>query len=195
MDKITQYAGHMLRYILLGFLNYRPMTGYELKTLIDHSTGHFWHAYHSQIYTTLRKLEEDGRLVSEEEEADDNKLNRRIYTITSAGQAELMQWLGEPLQEMSRVKEELLPRLFFSGLRDKAAILDELRHHRRLHQQKLVYYESIEGGELLSPQAIEANPAIAGEIPYWQMTLRFGRQYARMYLNWLDETIASVEAL
>ena len=48
----------MLKYILLGFVNYQPLTGYDLKTLIDGSTGHFWHAYHGQIYSTLHKLEE-----------------------------------------------------------------------------------------------------------------------------------------
>ena len=47
----------MIKYILLGLLNYQPMTGYDLKQTIDHSVSHFWHAYHSQIYTQLRQME------------------------------------------------------------------------------------------------------------------------------------------
>ena len=45
----------MLKYVLLGFLNYTPMTGYELKQFMDESTANFWHAKQSQIYTTLKK--------------------------------------------------------------------------------------------------------------------------------------------
>ena len=54
----------MLKYVLLGFLNYTPMTGYELKQFMDESTANFWHAKQSQIYTTLKKLEEEGMLES-----------------------------------------------------------------------------------------------------------------------------------
>ena len=46
----------MLKYVLLGFLNYAPQTGYELKQAIDKSTSFFWHAKQSQIYTTLKGL-------------------------------------------------------------------------------------------------------------------------------------------
>ena len=47
----------MIKFILLGFLNYQQMTGYELKQFMDESIAHFWHAYHSQIYTSLRQME------------------------------------------------------------------------------------------------------------------------------------------
>ena len=47
----------MLKYALLGFLKYESKTGYELKQTMDKSTGLFWHAKQSQIYTTLKKLE------------------------------------------------------------------------------------------------------------------------------------------
>jgi len=42
----------MLKHAILGFLKYKPSTGYEIKQTMDKSTGHFWHAKQSQIYTT-----------------------------------------------------------------------------------------------------------------------------------------------
>lgn len=191
----------MLKYILLGFLSYKPMTGYELKSIMDESTMHFWHAYHSQIYTTLRKLEEDGLLISDLEDGDD-KLNRRRYTITETGLADVRTWLDQPLTEVVTVKEELLVRLFFSAQREPSAVIDELRFQRQLHQRKLDEYLNLAAGHMVgqlinenTQHADEENSAgIAMHIPFWTATLRFGIEYEQSYLRWLDETIAMVEA-
>ena len=45
-----------LAYILLCVLLSKPRSGYELKQLITI----FWEAHHSQIYTTLAKLDQQG---------------------------------------------------------------------------------------------------------------------------------------
>ena len=39
----------MLKFALLGVLNYQSMNGYEIKQFMDSSTGHFWFAKLSQI--------------------------------------------------------------------------------------------------------------------------------------------------
>ena len=70
----------MLKYALLGFLKYESKTGYDLKQTMDKSTGHFWHAKQSQIYTTLKKLEENGLLISHpepQERRPDRRVTRR----------------------------------------------------------------------------------------------------------------------
>lgn len=182
----------MLKYILLGFLNYQPMTGYDLKTRIDDSTAHFWHAYHSQIYTTLRKLEKDGWLTSEmfEDEAGPNK---REYTLTDSGREALHKWLRKSMTDASRPKHELLVRLFFSGQRDKEHVLDELRIQRTLHQQKLMVYETIKLEERV-PEDLQDDTRMQREIFFWERTLNFGHRYETMYLDWLDETIDAIEA-
>ena len=183
----------MLKYILLGFLNYGPMSGYDLKGMMDQSTVHFWHAYHSQIYTTLRKLEEEGAVESETIDDDEGKLNRRVYTITEAGRADLLLWLQQPLEELPQVKEELLLKLFFSAQRDKESVLDELRYQRRLHLQKRDYYQQL-GANHLANQ-IEGNRPLARDAQFWQMTLEFGKDYEEMYLRWLEGVIVNVETM
>lgn len=181
----------MLKHILLGFLNYRPMTGYELKSIMDESTMHFWHAYHSQIYTTLRKLEDEGLVTSEMEPGDD-KLNRRTYTITEAGRADLREWLNTPLHEVVPVKEDLLVRMFFSGERDKQAVIDELRVQRLLHQRTLAEYRNLTEETMLEIIPEDKERAVQ-HIPFWESTLRFGIQYEELYLQWIDETIRILE--
>lgn len=175
----------MLKFILLGFLNYAPMTGYDLKSRMEGSTAHFWHAYHSQIYTTLRKLEKDGFLTSTMMD-EEGSLTKREYQITEDGQEELRVWLQESMTEMPRVKEELLVRLFFSAQRDKEDVVDELRAQRQLHQQTLAVFESIDIGH-------EHDELADRDAFFAQRTLDFGIQYQQMYLEWLDETITLLD--
>lgn len=182
------YPVVMLKYILLGFLSRRPRTGYELKSVMEQTTMHFWHAYHSQIYTTLRKLEEDGLVVSELEDGDD-KLNRRRYELTDAGRADLKQWLDTPMSEMDHVKEGLLVRVFFSDGRDRQAVIDELSFQRQLHQHTLDEYRQIER------HLPEGEAAQVREIAFSASTLRFGIAYEQLYLRWLDETMATIQQL
>ena len=194
----------MLKYILLGFLNYQPMTGYDLKRLIDSSTGHFWHAYHSQIYTTLRKMEQDGLLTSVIDDSDE-KLERRIYQITNLGQSKLKQWLGKSLTQLPASKDSLLVRLFFSGLRSPGEVLNELKFQRQLHQQQLEVYQQIKTDEHTAPSPVNSEFTrqtpqadyidFECEAKFWHMTLEFGLSYEKMYLNWLNETIAKIESL
>ncbi|HNF95132.1 MAG TPA: PadR family transcriptional regulator, partial [Anaerolineales bacterium] len=86
----------MLKYALLGFLSYSPLTGYELKQRMDSSTNNFWNANLSQIYTSLKSLEEDG-WVKSKIQAQDDKPDKRIYTLTDEGLSSLKAWLEEPI--------------------------------------------------------------------------------------------------
>ena len=59
-----------LAYILLCVLLSKPRSGYELKQLITI----FWEAHHSQIYTTLAKLDQHSQ--------------KKIYHLTDEGRAQ-----------------------------------------------------------------------------------------------------------
>ena len=192
----------MLKYILLGFLNYEPMTGYDLKRLVDGSTAHFWHAYHSQIYTTLRKMEQDGLVTSVIDDSDERS-ERRIYDITEQGKSQLKQWLGKSLTELPPSKDGLLVRLFFSGSRDNQDVLNELRFQRQLHQQQLELYQKIKPEQSTAQSPVKSDRKknhhaesldFDREAKFWRMTLDLGLAYERMYLKWLDETIAKIES-
>jgi DNA-binding PadR family transcriptional regulator len=182
----------MIKYILLGFLNYQPMTGYEIKQTMDHSVSHFWHAYHSQIYTTLRQMEADALVVSEFLHSD-GQPDRLVYSLTDAGRAELKAWLDQPLTEMSPIKEELILRLFFSAGRDKNSVLAELYLQRKLHQKKLNEYLGMTTGDI--EENAKTHPEMKKDAIFWRMTLNMGIGYEKMYLEWLDQTILQIEQM
>jgi DNA-binding PadR family transcriptional regulator len=183
----------MLKYILLGFIWQKPSTGYELKQVLDNSTGYFWHAYHSQIYTTLRKLEQDGLITTHIKNGNDH-LTRRICRITPTGQDELLEWLNDPLMETSKMKEDLLVRVFFSGVRSTPEVEAELRLQRKLHEQRLGEYLDLADQDDDAPcsNPPEVPAAELGEF-YQAAILQFGVAYEKMYLNWLDSLITELE--
>lgn len=191
----------MLRNILLGFILYKPSTGYELKQFLDNSTGYFWHAYHSQIYTTLGKLEDEGLIQSHIVDGTDH-LTRRRYEITPQGREVVLHWANQPLKELPKIKEDLLVRVFFSGVREIPEILAELRLHRHMHHQQLEIYRRIEF-EMQNAHTDKPAPAEPQSHPDINLqlnqilgaaTLRFGITYETMYIEWLDQLIKELES-
>jgi PadR family transcriptional regulator, regulatory protein AphA len=182
----------MLKYGLLGFLNYRSLSGYDLKRIMDASTANFWYADLSQIYKTLKALEADGAITSHIEPQEERP-DRRVYSITDQGQEMLQVWLSVPLTETSPLKENLLFKLFFSGQQDPKQTLVVLRLQRGLHVQKLAQYQQ------QTHTDIEENASFMGATPqdalFWDATRRAGVLYEEMYIRWIDETIERLESL
>ncbi len=180
----------MLKYALLGFLNYQPMTGYELEHFLSVSTSNFWYASLSQIYMTLKKLEQ-GELVTSQVEPQEGRPDRRVYTITDKGRADLQGWLAQPLLELDPGKDTLLLKLFFARPIGKESILTQLRLHLDLHRRKLEHYQHDlphEGADM-----VREHPELMTDAILWRATLRFGELYEAMYIQWLQETITTVE--
>ncbi len=104
-----------LRYALLGVLEARPMTGYELARFFDASTAWVWSAPHSNIYPALRKMEAEG-LLETETDIKGEKLERTNYSITDEGRLALKNWVvsdpGPP------TRDPLLLRLIFADIPD-----------------------------------------------------------------------------
>lgn len=180
----------MLRIILLGLLQYRPMTGYEIKTLLDVSINHFWHAKLSQVYTTLKQLEGDGLLTSRVE-AQDDRPDRRTYSVTEAGRAAFHDWQLSPIVEPDPLKFPFLVWVFFAAQAPPAVALTQLRLMRDLHRQRLHYYQHT------TPDVIqdvaETTPASERDIIFWEATRRFGEAFEANYLRWMDELITQLE--
>ena len=71
-------------------------SGYELAHRFDRSIGYFWSATHQQIYRTLRTMEDDG-WVSARVVVQRGRPDKKVYTVSEAGRAELARWIAAPL--------------------------------------------------------------------------------------------------
>jgi PadR family transcriptional regulator AphA len=180
----------MLRYVLLGLLDYQPMSGYELEGWMTVSTGNFWHAKLSQIYTTLKSLEAEGEVVSHIE-PQEGRPDKRVYDITEAGRTDLRRWLAEPITEHEVKKDGLLVKVFFHPPEDKTGLLTQLRLQLNLHRQKLAEYQQETPGAI--QEMLAQQPTLLPNARLWEATRRFGEEYEAMYIRWLEATIAMVE--
>ncbi len=98
-------------HVILGTLGWRPMSGYEIKSIVDKSTRLFWAASYGQIYPELRRLAAAGLI--EGKASPQGGRRRNVYRLTPAGRKELRAWLdADP--EVFELRDEGLLKLFFA---------------------------------------------------------------------------------
>jgi len=180
----------MLKFALLGFLNYGPMTGYQLKKYMDGSTANFWNAKLSQIYPALKLLEREGWIRSSIQ-TQKERPDKRVYTITAEGKNNLHKWLTEPPIDLNQRKDAFLLKLFFAAQADKEATLALLHLQKNLHQRQADFYRNETRGMIQG--ILKQNPALQKDGIFWEATRRFGELFEETYVNWLNETIKSFE--
>src|SRR6516164_7070020 len=85
----------VLREVILTVLAHRPMTGYEIARNFDQVLSHFWRASHQQIYRELARLNDDGCVVFRAV-AQPGKPEKKLYSLTKSGRAQLKKWVATP---------------------------------------------------------------------------------------------------
>ena len=166
------------RYALLGMLSIKPMSGYDIKKLIETSISNFWTESYGQIYPILKTLVAE-KLVTRSTEKQSGKPDRHVYALTDAGRAVLRDWLAlAPTPQVDR--NELLLKLFFGEEIPVDVSLAHIAEFRLRHQQLIERYQAIE--ENIKSQHAE-NP----NAPFWLVTVRYGLRTSKALLRWCDD--------
>jgi len=100
--------------VCLGMLTSGPASGYDLKKFFESTFGHFFAASYGSIYPALASLSEQD-LVLCEEIPQEGKPDRKVYSITDDGRAELDRALKNPTPG-HKIRSEFLAMLFFAHL-------------------------------------------------------------------------------
>lgn len=96
------------RTLILAILHFREASGYEIRKLSTEGPfSYFVDISYGSIYPTLAKLEAEG-LVACRVEQQAGKPERKVYTITAKGHAEMVRSLAEPVQRDKFRSEFLL---------------------------------------------------------------------------------------
>jgi DNA-binding PadR family transcriptional regulator len=178
-----------LPHIILGLLQQQSMTGYDLKNrCFDKTIAHLWAADQAQIYRTLDKLVEQEWIVYEVKVQRDRP-NRKIYSLTDAGNEELLRWLLQP-QPLPSLREPLLVQLFFiqQSQFTNEQIAHLLEQQLKVHQQNLSCYQQIaqqDGGFRSTPQSNGLKDNLH------QMVIQLLIEREQTYVDWLSRIIAS----
>lgn len=172
-----------LDYAILGFLNYQPCSGYDLKKLFDTSVRHFWQADQSQIYRTLARLLEQG-LAEQEIIEQDDRPDRKVYHITETGRQALRNWLAGP-PPMDAARSAPLVQVFFAGQLSDAEILVKFEGFAAIMRALLERYEQVPDTADLLKSEIQSQR----ERFFWMLTLDNGIRNMRANLEWAENII------
>jgi DNA-binding PadR family transcriptional regulator len=154
---------------LLGFLDMRPMTGWELMGIIELSIGKFWNVTRSQVYRELGSLAASGLVKA----GDLGPRDSQPYEITDKGQTAFVEWINrEPGPDL--IRSPLLLTVFFRDHVEPQKLQRYLTAHRLAHQRELEVLEQLE-------KQLEDAPG--GPLD----TVRFGLAYERSLLQLLEE--------
>ncbi len=177
-----------LAHAILGFLDYQPMSGYDLKKYFDQSVAHFWSATQSHIYKALENLEKEG-MVESQIIQQEGKPNRKQYKITDTGRAELRRWVSTPLPVEAK-REAWLIQVFFAHniTNEEIASLFENRIERL--RASLLQCQSAQN------HIDDHYKKQKGRLQnLWQLTLDYGVDYYENEINWLEKTLPVVRKL
>jgi PadR family transcriptional regulator, regulatory protein AphA len=177
-----------LEFAILGFLNYHPYTGYDLKKIFDTSIRHFWPADQSQIYRTLARLTKEG-FAEVEKISQEDRPDRKVYHITDAGRAELLQWLAGP-PPLDEPRSAPLIQVFFAGQLSDEEVLAKFEGFAAIMRAILSQYDQVPAQigpyreEITSPR----------EHFFWLLTLDNGIRSMRANLEWADNIIDQIKS-
>ena len=177
-----------LEHAILGFLNYRPYSGYDLKKIFDTSVRHFWPADQSQIYRTLNLLTKKSWAEMEKIEQE-NRPDRKEYHITATGREELKKWLVTPLPFADNRSAPMI-QVFFAGQLSNQEIIQMYERVADYMQVGLQQYDLI-------PHEMEAYAEYVEsprEFFFWMQTLEIGKMMARTNLEWIETVIEQLKS-
>ncbi|OGU55807.1 MAG: hypothetical protein A2V66_01325 [Ignavibacteria bacterium RBG_13_36_8] len=172
------------RYVLLGLLDGRPMSGYDIKKIVEFSISDFWSESYGNIYPTLRKFLTDG-LAEKTVEKQEGKPDRIVYNITPSGRKELVEWLNEPYKQR-HVRDEFLVKLLFGHLLPIEITIHFIETYQQSLEERIGWYrESVAN---LKKQEFSNRKDL---LEY--LALRQGLLVLESRLNWCEEALNTLQ--
>jgi DNA-binding PadR family transcriptional regulator len=167
-------------FAVLGQVAPGPTTGYDIKARLEAGAAQFWHASYSQIYAELRRLESLG-YVAQEHVVQADRPNKRVYTITAAGQDALRHWVAEPWG-LAQLRDEALVKLLLAEALATSEVVAHVETLRDLHERRREDFERRIAG-------------LPDDSPtYLRLALRKGVHAQAAFAAWCTEVIDELSA-
>jgi DNA-binding PadR family transcriptional regulator len=166
-------------------------SGYELARRFDRSIGYFWAATHQQIYRTLRAMEGDS-WVRVTPVVQHGRPDKKVYTASDEGRAELARWIAEPLSGRGSSVADNRTRDLAVKVRGAAhGDVDDVRAQavalRAERAELLDTYREFEKRQFPDPSALH------GAALHQYLVLRGGMRAEEGAIDWLDEVAAALK--
>lgn len=179
MEKPLTTTSHAL----LGLLNVKPWTTYELAKQVQRSLGWFWPRAERKLYEEPKRLVAAGLATATEQHTGNRP--RTVYAITGKGRKALRSWLGEQ-PEPPALEFEAMIKVFFAD----GGTIEQLR-------------DTIDGVEATATQRMAelrtmiraANDGpyeFAKRLPINALALRFQLDHEALQIRWAQWALEQI---
>jgi DNA-binding PadR family transcriptional regulator len=171
---------NILSYAILGLIDKGKITGYDLTKIFNDSVADFWSANQSQIYPELKKLVQSG-LIEYEVVIQGEVLEKKLYSITAQGRAELKRWMLEDDPSLPQSKDIFKLRMYFAEHLSKEQLLEKLLSRQKKCNNLLKRYQA----KFKEYQGMPVTPEKLGDY----LLLKGAIAQLEAQLVWLGESI------
>lgn len=176
-----------LEHALLGFLQYKPLSGYDMKKTFDSTVNHFWPADQSQIYRTLNKLTAE-QLIDMKLVVQTDKPNSKIYSITEKGKEEFLNWLESPIS-MAVPRIPLLVKIYFAAQLSDDVIISILEKVSNQIHDRIDSMEKVNRAVFIA----DTEPLTSRDLFFKGLTYDYGLMVNNAILNWVEKVIEQIQ--
>ncbi|HMG41994.1 MAG TPA: PadR family transcriptional regulator [Acidimicrobiales bacterium] len=120
-----------IRQALLALLSEGPKYGFQLRQEFEARTGEAWPLNVGQVYTTLRRLERDGLVESDDAADAEAEGPQKRFRVTGDGEAELTSWLRTPPDMSAPPRDELTIKVLVALHMPGVDVAGLVQTHRR----------------------------------------------------------------
>ncbi|MEM7687442.1 MAG: PadR family transcriptional regulator [Pseudomonadota bacterium] len=166
---------------ILVCLTEGPQTGYDIAKTFQTSIGFFWHADHQRIYRELKKLDEAG-FVEVELVMQTARPNKKVYSLTCAGEERLKEWSRE-MSAPPSIKDDMLVKLYALDKVDVAAMKRQIAARRDEHAERFAFYEKIEERRFAN-----VDPTDIKKLGM-HLGLQLGKEYDGGWVDWCNRAL------
>jgi DNA-binding PadR family transcriptional regulator len=153
------------------------MTGYDIKKTVANRMSYFWDLSYGQIYPTLKTLEEDG-LITKQIQQNQNRPDKKMYTITDSGRNQLRAWLSKPAKKETH-KYEVLLKIIFG---DQANLQINEKHLQEFRENNQKIFDTMTEFE----NSILPNLKQNDQYFYVLLTVLLGKNISKASVEWAD---------
>jgi DNA-binding PadR family transcriptional regulator len=166
----------LLKYAILGLLQYTDMHGYRIKEHIERNFGHMWSINFGQIYPNLKKLKNDGLVeMTEMPQNGEKGPPRKLYSITVKGKEAFADWLSISPEKPMLLRDPFLMKFVFFGFGDSKRSLEIIDEQIQRYKADL--------------NRREKNLERWGKNgTYVRLTAELGASLNEMFLKWLEHS-------
>ncbi|MFP3727871.1 PadR family transcriptional regulator [Priestia filamentosa] len=160
--------------VILGFLIEKPMSGYDIKQMMENSVSYFFDASYGAIYPALKRMEKDN-LIEKEIIQQEGKPNKNLYVISPKGIEAFQAYMDSPLNP-TLIRSDLLIRIFFG------------KHTTHQKIEKWLHVEKEKAQAQLDNLTL-INEKYSNMERYKKITLLYGIDEAKFTLEWINKEL------